>query len=49
MVHSRERKGFCPDSVHPFIDVLSKIRYVNHGLSIVEARIDQVIPKAFEH
>ena len=42
-------KGGCPYPAHLFIDVLAKVSYVKNATSIVQTRINQVFPEAFEH
>jgi hypothetical protein len=42
-------KGGCPYPAHLFIDVLAKVGYVKYATSIVQVRINQVSPEAFEH
>jgi hypothetical protein len=42
-------EGVCPYPAHLFIDVLAKVGYVKHATSIVQVRINQVCPEAFEH
>jgi len=39
----------CPYPAHLFIDVLAKVSYVQDATSIVQVRIDQVSPEAFEY
>jgi len=39
----------CPYPAHLFIDVLAKVGYVKNATSIVQTRISQVFPEAFEH
>ena len=41
--------GVCPYPTHLFIDVLAKVGYVKNATSIVQVRINQVCPEAFEH
>jgi hypothetical protein len=41
--------GTCPDSVHVFIDVLAKIGDIKNATSIIQMRINQVSPEAFEY
>jgi hypothetical protein len=48
-VQSSCYKGVCPYPDHLFIDVLAKVGYVENATSIVQARINQVFPEAFEH
>jgi hypothetical protein len=47
-VQSIHYKGVCPYPAHLFIDVLAKVGYVKNPTSIVQVRIHQVFPKAFE-
>ena len=47
-VQSIHYKGVCPYPAHLFIDVLTKISNVKNATSIVQARIHQIISKAFE-
>jgi hypothetical protein len=48
-VQSVHCKGVCPYPAHLFIDVLAKVGYVKNATSIVQVRINQVSPEAFEH
>jgi len=48
-VQSIQYKGVCPDPAHLFIDVLAKVGYVKNAPAIVQVRINQVFPEAFEH
>ena len=41
-------EGVCPYPAHLFIDVLAKVGYVKYATAIVQVRIYQVFPKAFE-
>ena len=47
-VQSIHHKGVCPYSAHLFIDVLAKVGYVKNATSIIQVRISQIFPKAFE-
>jgi hypothetical protein len=42
-------KGVCPYPPYLFIDVLAKVSHVKHATSIVQVRVNQVSPEAFEH
>jgi hypothetical protein len=42
-------KVACPDPADLFIDVLAKVGYVKNAIPIVQVRIHQVSPEAFEH
>jgi hypothetical protein len=42
-------KRGCPYPAHFFIDVLAKVGYVKNATSIVQVRINQVSPEAFEY
>jgi len=42
-------KSIGPYPAHLFIEVLAKVGYVKNPTSIFEVRINQVLPKAFEH
>jgi hypothetical protein len=48
-VQSIHNKGVCPYPAHLFIDVLAKVGNVKNATSILQARIHQIISKAFEH
>jgi hypothetical protein len=48
-VQSIHYKGVRPYPAHLFIDVLAKVGYVKNATSIVEVRIHQVSPEAFEY
>ncbi|MBZ5707520.1 MAG: hypothetical protein LAN63_19420 [Acidobacteriia bacterium] len=48
-VQATHYKGVCPYPAHLFIDVLAKVGYVKNATSIVQVRINQVCPEAFEH
>jgi hypothetical protein len=48
-VQSSERKGVGPYAAHLFIEVLAKVGYVKNAPAIVQVRIYQVFPEAFEH
>jgi hypothetical protein len=48
-VQSIPYKGVCPYPAHLFLDVLAKVGYVKHATAIVQVRINQVCPEAFEH
>ena len=48
-VQSIHYKAVCSYPAHLFIDVLAKVGYVEHSTSIVQVRINQVCPQAFEH
>jgi len=41
--------GGCSYPTHLFIDVLPKVSGVKNATSIVQTRISQVFPEAFEH
>ena len=47
-IQSIRYKGVCPYPAHLFIDVLAKVSNVKNATSIVQARIHQIISKAFE-
>lgn len=47
-VQSSQRKGVGPDPAHLFIEVLAKVGYVENAPAIVQMRINQVFPEAFE-
>jgi hypothetical protein len=47
-VQSIHYKAVCPYPAHLLIDVLAKVGYVKNATSIVQVRIHQVFPKAFE-
>ena len=47
-VKSIHYKGVCPYPTHLFVDVLPKVGYVKNATSIVQVRINQVPPEAFE-
>jgi hypothetical protein len=47
-VQSVPYKGICPYPAHLFIDVLAKVGHVKNAATIVQARINQVFPEAFE-
>ena len=47
-VQSIRRKGVCSYPAHLFIDVLAKVSYVKNATSIIQVRINQVFPEAFE-
>ena len=47
-VQSIHYKGVCPYPAHLFIDVLAKIGNVKNSTPIVQARVHQIISKAFE-
>jgi len=42
-------KGVCPYLAHLFIDVLAKVGYVKNSTSVLQVRINQVSPEAFEY
>ena len=42
-------QGVCPYPSHLFIDVLTKVGDVKNATAIVQVRINQVFPDAFEH
>jgi hypothetical protein len=48
-VQSIHCNGGCPYPAHLFIDVLAKVGYVENASSIVQVRIHQVFPEAFEY
>jgi hypothetical protein len=48
-VQSAHCKGTCPYSAHVFIDVLAKIGDIKNTTSILQVRIHQVSPEAFEY
>jgi hypothetical protein len=48
-VQSIRYKGVCPYPAHLFIDVLAKVGYVKNPTSVVQVRINQVSPEAFEY
>ena len=48
-VQSIHYKGVCPYPSDLFIDVLAKVSHVKNATSIVQVRINQVSPEAFEH
>jgi len=48
-VQSSQRKGVGPDPDHLFIEVLAKVGYVKNAPAIVQVRVNQVFPEAFEH
>jgi hypothetical protein len=47
-VQSIHYNGVCPYPAHLFRDVLAKVGYVKNPTSIVQVRIHQVSPEAFE-
>jgi hypothetical protein len=47
-VQSIGYKGVCPYPAHLFVDVLAKVGYIEDATAIVQVRIDQVFPKAFQ-
>jgi hypothetical protein len=47
-VQSIHYKGGCSYPAHLFIDVLAKVGYVKNATAIVQVRINQVFPQAFE-
>ena len=47
-VQSIHYKGIRPYPAHLFIHVLAKVGYVKNATSIVQVRINQVFPEAFE-
>ena len=47
-VQSVHYKGVCPYPAHLFIDVLAKVGHVKNAATIVQTRINQVFPQAFE-
>jgi hypothetical protein len=47
-VQSVQHKGTCSYPAHLFIDVLAKVGYVKTATSIIQVRINQIFPKAFE-
>jgi hypothetical protein len=47
-VQSIRYQGVCPYPGHLFVDVLAKVSYVKNATSVVEVRINQVPPEAFE-
>jgi hypothetical protein len=47
-IQSIHQKGIGSYSAHLFVDVLSEVGYVKNATSIVQVRINQVFPKAFE-
>ena len=49
VVQSVHCKGTCPYSAHVFIDVLAKIGDIKNTTSILQVRIHQVSPEAFEY
>jgi hypothetical protein len=48
-VQSIQHKGICSYPAHLFIDVLAKVGYVKNATSIIQVRINQIFPKAFEN
>ncbi len=48
IVQSIHYETGCPYPAHPFIDVLAKVGYVKNATPIVQTRISQVFPEAFE-
>jgi hypothetical protein len=48
-VQSIRYKGVGSDPAHLFIDVLAKVRHVQNAASIVQMRVHQVCPEAFEY
>jgi hypothetical protein len=48
-IQSSQYKGVCPYPAHLFIQVLAKVGYVKNATAIVQVRINQVLPEAFEH
>jgi len=47
-VQSIQHEGICSYSAHLFIDVLAKIGNVKNATSVIQVRINQIFPKAFE-
>jgi hypothetical protein len=47
-VQSIHHEGVCSYPDHLFIDVLAKVGYVKNATAIVQVRINQVFPEAFE-
>jgi hypothetical protein len=47
-VQSIQYKGVCSYPAHLFVDVLAKVRYVKNATTVVQVRINQVFPEAFE-
>ena len=47
-VQSVQHEGVCSYPAHLFIDVLAKVGYVKNATSIIQVRINQIFPKAFE-
>jgi hypothetical protein len=47
-VQSIQYRGICSYPAHLFIDVLAKVGYVKNATSIIQVRINQIFPKAFE-
>jgi len=48
-VQSSQHKGVGSDPAHLFIEVLAKVGHVKNAPAIVQVRINQVFPEAFEH
>ena len=47
-VQSIQHEGICSYPAYLFIDVLAKVGYVQNATSIIQVRINQIFPKAFE-